>query len=166
MKTTVLFLTTLLLFSCSNRDNVQEKEMGDFKSDPENMPTTRTLHTPVPVLLVRIEATKEGYTAMPFRAMGVPSPTIHTEGDVVLKALDEQGRAVSTVAVDNPRAIRTAGSTKPETGELDKATFTVTFAKPDNIRSVEMTVISGPNAGLKQALRIEPRELKPLPDEK
>lgn len=31
MKTTVLFLTTLLLFSCSNRDNVQEKEMGDFK---------------------------------------------------------------------------------------------------------------------------------------
>ncbi|MBX2992341.1 MAG: hypothetical protein KF749_14415 [Bacteroidetes bacterium] len=166
MKTTIMFLMTLLVFSCSNRDNVQQKEMGDFKSDPENMPATRTLYSPIPVLLVRVEATKDGYIATPFRATGVPSPTIHAEGDVMLKALDEQGRAVSIVAVDNPRAIRTAGSTKPDTGELDKATFTVTFAKPDNIRSVEITVIGGPNAGLKQALRIEPRELKPLPDEK
>ncbi len=167
MKTMIAVLVALALSACSGERNSQhEKEYGTFNSDPENMPQSKTLYSPVPVVLVRVEATESGYTLRPFSALGAPTSTLVQTGDVLLKATDAAGRVLATVAVENPRVARTAGSKRPETAVLPSGSFTVAFGKLDSIRNIEVTVLTGPNAGLKQTLPIDPKELRPAPDDK
>lgn len=167
MKTMTVVLVALALSACSGERNAQnEKEYGSFTADPENMPQTRTLYSPVPVVLVRVEASESGYTLRPFSAMGAPTASLIQTGDVLLKALDADGRVLASVAVSNPRVARTAGSKRPEIAVLPSGVFTVMFGKPDSIRNIEVTVLNGPNAGLKQTFPLDPKDLRPVPEDK
>lgn len=165
MKTLIAICAALALSACSGERNSQhEKEFGTFNSDPEKMPESRTLYSPGPVLLLRVEATESGYTVRPFRAMGAPTSTLNRGGDVVIKSLDASGKVLATVTVENPRLARTAGSQRPEIAVLPAGSFTVSLGKIDSIRNIEITVMSGPNAGFKQTLPVDPKELRPVPD--
>lgn len=165
MRTTLMCLAVLTLAACAGNRETQQEEIGKFTSDLKNIPTTRTLYNPVPVVLLQVQATDIGYSIRPFRTVGAPSSAINQQGDVVFKAMDKQGRLIAMIAIDNPRAVRTTGSKKPATATLPRATFTVSFAKPDNIYIVEVNVVNGPNTGLKETIRIDPRELKSFQDE-
>jgi hypothetical protein len=160
MKTILICLVTMILGGCGGNRDLQKEEMGTFDSDPENMPEQRTLYSPVPIVLLQVVADESGYSVTPFRALGAPSSTINQEGDVVITAMNADGRPIAVTVVDNPRAVRTAGSRDPKTATLPSARFTISFANPDSIRSIEIKVVEGPNAGFSRTILINPRELK------
>lgn len=134
---------------------------------PEDAPGRIQLtRAPVEVLQVTFEATEAGYGLVEVsRVLGVPSRAIHEDRPVRITALDESGEPVHSISVFDPREVRTTGTRDPSTKVRASGTLILRFANPDSIRSFDVEVHEGPNAGLHARLpvdavspRQEPRE--------
>jgi hypothetical protein len=162
MRAMVVCLLAFILAGCTSGQQPALKEIAASPLDPQKVPTQRSLQNPVPLVAARFDASDAGYALRAFRAMGTPTSKIDQSRDVLIRALDAQGNVVSSVSVENPRDVHTVGSTNPARSVLPAATFTVFFQNPDAIRSIEISVAKGPNAGFKQSFRITPAELPSL----
>lgn len=134
------FLVALCLPACS----MFSKQEGP---DPDDVPRQMTL-APGAVDLVELtfEASDGGYAlTSAHRTIGAPTLSIVNDRDVLITARDGSGKAVHTVSVDNPRLVHTAGSSKPGTAVLPRATFSIRLPRPDDVRSVDVMVRGGPN---------------------
>ena len=156
----LLIILALAITGCAVNESASEYEFSAPQADPRKVPESFTLYDPVPVLAVKFEASKDGYRMAPFRAMGAPTSTIDQGRDVLIQVFDSQGEMLSSVSIDNPREIHTAGSTKPDRATLPKATFTLFFANPDSIQTLNVSVLDGPNREFIETYKIDPRELK------
>jgi hypothetical protein len=165
MKTIIILLLAAAVIGCAKNKETTPTEIGAYQADPQKVPKDRTLQNPVPLVGARFEASDAGYVVTMFKTTGVPSTKIDVNRDVVIKAFDEQGKLLDTVSVDNPRDVRTVGANKPAQTVRPKASFTVFFANPDAVRSFEVNVVNGANAGYKQSFAVNPRELKPLEEQ-
>lgn len=146
-----------LCAACATNGGMEE--LPAPRIDPDNVPTQVTLNAPVPVLLATFTATEGGYEVTMARGQGAPTPTIDTDRDVVVRALDTNGEEMAVVSVFNPRDIHTTGSTDPETAVREEGSFTVAFARPEEIRSLEVEVVRGANEGLERTISVDPNEL-------
>jgi hypothetical protein len=129
---------------------------GIVRVDPENVPEDISLFDEGPVLLVRVTADVGTYKAELVRKVGVPTNAIVQHRDVQVTARSLSGEVVGQVTVDNPRLARTVGSKEPKKVELPSGRFSVLFGSPTEIRSVEVVVRAGPDAGLRQIFAVEP----------
>ncbi len=119
---------------------------------PEDVPE-QTVIAPqsVQVLQVTLVADDDGYSVAGMRrTSGAPTLTIDQNKDVLITATDAAGKVLSTVSVANPRIVRTAGSSRPDSAVLDEATVTVNIANPDIVSRISVQVRQGPNSGYKQ----------------
>lgn len=155
----IVLLAVACMTACAATGKDQPKEVGVTAADPRHMPTEVTLYKNVPVVGVRLTASDAGYTMSAFRASGTPTSAIDQSRDVIVQALGQSGQPLSTVTVDNPRAVRTAGSKRPGQAIRPSGDVTVFFAKPDQVRSVSVSVLRGPNEGFKQVFRVDPSSL-------
>lgn len=162
MKTTVVLLLAAVLTSCARSDKSELAQVGQSLADPQKVPTEQKLQDSAPLIAVKLEASDSGYTIQAFRSAGTPTSTIHQDRDVVVKTFDEQGGLLTSVTIDNPREAHTTGSKHSATAILPKATATIFLPRPDAVRSIEVTVIKGANAGLKQKLDVDPSKLRRL----
>jgi hypothetical protein len=162
MKTIVVLVLAVVLTSCARSDKSKLAQVGQSLADPQKVPTEQRLQDSAPLIAVKLEASDSGYTIQAFRSVGTPTSTIHQDRDVVVKTFDQQGGLLTSVAINNPRDAHTTGSKQPATAVLPKATATVFFPKPDAVRSIEVTVIKGANAGLRQKLDVDPAKLRRL----
>jgi hypothetical protein len=164
MRTILLCCLALMILGCRTNEKSVLPEVGAHQADPQNVPRDRTLYNLVPVVALKFEASETGYTMKAFRATGAPSSTIDQNRDVVIKASDGQGRLLASVSIFNPRDIRTVGAKQPAQAVRPKGTFTVFFAKPDEITVIEVKVVRGTNSGFTQRFTVNPKELPPLED--
>ena len=133
-----------LLIACLPACSMFSKHEGP---DPDDVPRSMTL-APDSVDLVELtfEASDAGYALTGARrTSGAPTLAIINDRDVLITARDGSGKPVHTVSVDNPRLVTTAGSSKPGTAVLPRATFTIRLPRPDDVRSVDVMVRGGPN---------------------
>ena len=156
----LLIIFVLLITGCGANEAASEQTFGKPQDDPRKVPESFTLYEPIPVLAVKFEASKEGYRMTPFRALGAPTNTIDQSRQVLIQVFDGQGEIISSVSIDNPREIHTVGSTKPEQNILSQAEFTLFFANPDLIEILTVSVLDGPNKGLVETYKVNPKELK------
>lgn len=134
-----LLLVTCLP-ACSMFGGSEEAEPGDGSS------ATALAAGSVDLVELTFEASEGGYVLTGSRrTSGEPTLAMVNDRDVLVTARDASGKAVHTVSVDNPRLVRTAGSGKPATGVLPRATFIVRLPRPDDVRSVDVMVRGGPN---------------------
>jgi hypothetical protein len=153
-----------MMLGCQRNDKGPLPEVGARQADAQRVPKDRMLYNPVAVVALKFEASDAGYTMKAFRATGVPTSTIDQNRDVVVKASDAQGRPLASVSIFNPREIRTVGAKESAQAVRPKGTFTVFFAKPDEVTAIEVNVVRGPNAGFTQRFSVNPKELPPLED--
>ena len=160
IRRTILLCCLALAFSgCRGGGKTELQEMGTYHADPQNVSRDRPLYNTVPVVALKFEATEAGYTMKAFPAVGVPTSPIDQNRDVIVKASDSAGRVVSTVSVFNPRDVHTVGTKQPGQAVRSKASFTIFFPKPDDVTTVEVTVLRGANSGLRQTFNLTPRDL-------
>ena len=133
-------LVALVLPACS----LFSKQEGP---DPDDVPRTMTLAADsVELLELSFEASEGGYALTGSRrTTGAPTLAIVNDRDVLITVRDGSGKPVHTVSVDNPRVVQTAGSSKPGSAVLPRATFTIRVPRPDDVRSVDVMVRGGPN---------------------
>jgi hypothetical protein len=160
----VLLIASLCMTACAGPRQNTLTEVGVAQVDPRRMPTEIVLHQPVPVLGVRLDATEAGYAATTFRAAGAPSNSLDQSRDVVVQATDPAGRPIQTVTVDNPRAVHTAGSRNPAQSVRPTGSVTVFFPNPDQVRGISISVLRGPNEGLKRQFKVDPAKPGPASD--
>lgn len=153
------FLCLAVLIGCgtSSKDSV-------LKGEPKSIPKELSLYQQESVLIVRFEATAQGYSMTGRKGLGVPTMAIVLNREVVITARDGNGKALGTVSVFNPRDVRTTGSKRPARDVLDKGSFTVAFPSPDHIRSIDVFVRGGANAGHKQAFNIDLAKIPSIDD--
>lgn len=108
----------------------------------------------VPVLLVTVTATAQGYGAESVIRSGVPTSAIHQDRDVAIVARDAAGKQIASLSIENPRLVRTTGSSNPATDTRDTGTATVALPNPAQIRTIEITVRRGPNEGLREQFAV------------
>lgn len=107
------------------------------------------------VLQVTLKADSTGYSVSSMRrTSGAPTLAIDQNKDVLITATDAAGKVLSTVSVANPRIVRTAGSSRPDSAVLDEATVTVNIANPDMVSRLGVQVRQGPNEGYKQQFSV------------
>lgn len=154
-----LALIVGLLGGCSTNGE-QPEPLPAPPADPENVPTQFTLTSPTQVLVATFEASETGYEVSLALALGTPSSTIDQNRDVMVRALDANGEALSSVSVFNPRDIHTAGSRDPDRAVRASGSFTVAFARPEAIRSLEVEVVRGANEGFKRSIPVDAKEIQ------
>jgi hypothetical protein len=166
MKTVLpaLLIASLCVAACAGPRQNALTEVGVAQVDPRRMPTEIVLYQPVPVLGVRLDATEAGYAATTFRAAGAPSNSLDQSRDVVVQATDPAGRPIQTVTVDNPRAVHTVGSRNPAQAVRPTGSVTVFFPNPDQVRSISVTVLRGPNEGFRREFKVDPAKPGPASD--
>ena len=138
------FMLTLLVATCLPACSLFSRHEGP---DPDDVPRQMTLAADsVDLVELTFEASEGGYALTGTRRTnGAPTLAIVNDRDVLITARDASGKAVHTVSVDNPRLVTTAGSSKPGTAVLPRATFTIRLPRPDDVRSVDVMVRGGPN---------------------
>lgn len=160
MKTiTSLTLALVVSFLGGCSANGEPEPLPAPPADPENVPTQFTLSSPVSVLVATFEASETGYEVTLSLGLGTPSSTIDQNRDVRVRALDADGETLSSVSVFNPRDIHTAGSSDPDRAVRATGSFTVAFARPEAIRSLEVEVVRGANEGLERSIPVDPKKL-------
>jgi hypothetical protein len=124
---------------------------------PESVPERMVLAPGLQeVLQVTFRADDSGYTIINMRrTTGAPTLGINQDNDVLVVAFGDNGDAVSSISVPNPRVVRTAGSTKPASAILSQAVFTVNFASPASIEGLRVSVRNGPNGELEQEFSLK-----------
>lgn len=157
MKTLELWIVLTLVALCAgcSANGGGVDELPARRIDPNDVPTQFTLHSPVPVLLATFEASESGYEVRLAQGQGAPSPTIDTSRDVVVRALDAGGEPLAVVSVFNPRDVHTAGASDPDTAVRERGSFTVAFARPEQIRTLELKVVRGANSGLERRIPVD-----------
>lgn len=162
MKTVLILSLAIALVGCARSTKTDLPGLRPQFANPNSMPTVRNLQDSTPLLAVKLEASDAGYTLKAFRTTGTPTSRISLNRDVEIKALDKDGKPVMSVSIDNPRDVHTTGTERPATAVLSKAKVTVFLVSPDQIRSIEVNVLRGANAGLKKTFSIDPEKLTPL----
>ena len=119
---------------------------------PESIPESMVLAPGAQeVLQVTFLADESGYSIAGMqRAMGAPTLGINQDNDVLVVAVGSNGDTVSSISVPNPRVVRTAGSSRPDSAVLQQAALTVYLADPASIDLLRVTVREGPNSDLRQ----------------
>jgi hypothetical protein len=125
---------------------------------PPEMAKESVLHSPVQVLQIRFDMTGSEIRMTNLRrAFGAPTETIITGRAVAVTAMSENDEVVVAMAtVENPLAVRTAGSTKPARAVREKGHFIVNFAHPELIRTVRVEVREGPGKDMAANFDIPP----------
>jgi len=119
---------------------------------PEDVPTSVDANAgSVPVLQVSLRATPAGYTLVQARrAIGTPTLAFDPDLPVVVTASGPGGARMFWISVPNPRT----GHADREL-VLQEGFLSLRLPDPDSIRSLDILVRSGPNAGLHQSFPIE-----------
>ena len=158
-----LIVLALGLGACVSHKTEAEKEYGVTKADPQKVPATMPVYgVQESVLVATFITTKGGYRAITRIGQGVPTSTIHQSRPVLVTARGGTGDVIASVSVFNPREIRTAGTSKPDSAVADSSSFTVTLPKPDAIRRLDVAVRRGPDSGYRAGFAIERGTARPV----
>jgi len=149
----------LLVLSCTNlscaahRSAAGSAGSGGAKEPAAEAWAARALAT-IPVLLVQLAASEDGYRlAGVSETRGAATLSPWKNRAVSLTAVDERGETVATLFVDNPRLARTT-STPHLNRTLPTGMLRVRLPEPQRIRSLQVVVRDGPNAGLETVFEL------------
>ncbi len=132
------------------------------KRDHDNQPTEMTLYAPAPVLQAQLEISKDTVTLLSVKQIqGSPTSAVFKDRPLRITALGEDGKTIQQVALLNPLAVHTAGSSKPDATTLDRARVVVTLPAPKSIRALSVEITDGPGKGLKQVVRLKDSQSTP-----
>ena len=151
-----------LACGCSNQEPETTGFLAKDQIDPAQVPDQLNLYQLEPVLVARFEASASGYNLTALQARAAPTSAVVKDRDVRIVAKDEQGRPLASVSVDNPREIFASGATNVARTVDARSTFTVFLPQRDLIRSLDLAVLRGPNAGLRRTFPVNPSTLPPL----
>lgn len=159
MKKLLFFLFAAVLCAGCQSSKSAPRRGSAVRLDPKRVPTELTLSPLNSVLLVKLEASTNGYRLISASQIQGAVNRVQLGGDdVVITGLNQAGRAVASTTLSNPRVIHTTGAKNPVSDVLPTAVFSVTLPKPAEIRSIVVEVKNGPNAKLRQTLdRVEPQ---------
>jgi len=150
----------ILLTGCGKSTDSSQAPSRTVRLKQPDMPKTLKLFHMEPVLVAQLEATPTGYALQSFRGRAAPAPNLNQDDGIQVIGWGQDNRPVAITSLKNPLLVRTSGTDTNQFGVLDHARLTVFLPKPDDIRRLEVRVMSGPGQGYSTTFDIQPKELK------